>query len=456
MDTTYVDAECIMLAASTPAALDRHIDILLDEISAVFRAFGLTINWSKGKTEAILLYRGRDARIHWRLRQTPDGPVIAGPDGLKLHVVTSYKHVGSTVVGTANYTVEARARAKSALSTWCKLAVRVFGSKRLSQTIKLQLADSLVFSRLFFATETWDTERVAPLRVLEAVQTRVARRIAGTWNYDPETGKAAAADDRVSNEEVRRRLDMPSVQCELRQRRLLYLARVLRSAPASLRALLQTSPGGHTLPWVSLVMADMRALRLHHAAKLEEMPDPETDARPWCTVMMSYPTEWNELVRSYRYYSSTLLVERRRPHFIDASQETAPSGADPATRHCCSQCPLTRQRVFADARALNSHLARVHGVRRAARRFVSSGVCPACGLDFVTRARAIYHLQISSKQCRARMDAGELQQISPDIAAAIDKLDTAAAKASRREGHPTPLATAPGPRRGPKPLLRQQ
>ena len=67
-DATFVDDEAIMLAADTPQKLDTAITTLLKCLETVFAAFKLTINWSRGKTEALCTYRGKQAGDHWKAR----------------------------------------------------------------------------------------------------------------------------------------------------------------------------------------------------------------------------------------------------------------------------------------------------------------------------------------------------------------------------------------------------
>ena len=235
-DTTYVDDELLMLATNTPHDLDQKIDKLLGILCIVFKAFKLTINWAKGKTEAILVYRGPNAGKCWRERFIDGVPTIRDPYGSKLHIVQQYKHVGSIVTANGSMAPEAQLRAQSALATWYTLAANVFGSEHFRVETKACLAHSLIFPRLFYACETWPEVQPPVLRILEAVQTRVARRILNSWN-------TAKPDDagiirHTTNIELRRRLQWPSIECELRRRRLRYLLRVCRCALRSLLALL--------------------------------------------------------------------------------------------------------------------------------------------------------------------------------------------------------------------------
>ena len=48
-----------MIAATTAQELDKAIDCLLRCLESVFAAFKLTINWSRGKIEALFRTGGR-------------------------------------------------------------------------------------------------------------------------------------------------------------------------------------------------------------------------------------------------------------------------------------------------------------------------------------------------------------------------------------------------------------
>ena len=61
VDATFVDDECFVLLASTGAALDTAIDVLLSNLFHIFSNLHLAINTKPGKTEALLKYRGAGA-----------------------------------------------------------------------------------------------------------------------------------------------------------------------------------------------------------------------------------------------------------------------------------------------------------------------------------------------------------------------------------------------------------
>eukprot|EP00973_Karenia_brevis_P071441 9924212-Karenia_brevis.AAC.1 len=56
-EATFVDDEALFLCAKSPKLIDKAINGLLKDLIEFFGASGFNINWSPGKTEAILQYR---------------------------------------------------------------------------------------------------------------------------------------------------------------------------------------------------------------------------------------------------------------------------------------------------------------------------------------------------------------------------------------------------------------
>ena len=63
-EVTYVDDEAAALLASSPMELDSAIEIMLRVLATVFHRYGLSINWEKAKSEALLVYRGGNSARH--------------------------------------------------------------------------------------------------------------------------------------------------------------------------------------------------------------------------------------------------------------------------------------------------------------------------------------------------------------------------------------------------------
>ena len=81
VEAVFVDDECIFISASFPQKLDYAIDYFLKSIISIFNSSGFRINWSKGKTEAFVKYRGKSAAQHMRNRCVDGVAQIALPSG---------------------------------------------------------------------------------------------------------------------------------------------------------------------------------------------------------------------------------------------------------------------------------------------------------------------------------------------------------------------------------------
>ena len=197
------------------------------------------------------------------------------------------------------------------------------------------------------------------------------------------------------------------------------------------------------------MISDLRAVKQFHGAKLGELPDPAADARPWVALATDYRSAWRELVRTATTrFDSALTATRREPVFAPAAPLDENSSVDVAGVPC-PDCPPHARRLFGSQRAMRAHQAAAHGQRRCARNFINAdGICPGCGHSYGSRARAIVHAT-KGKAC-ADILIREGTSLEPATVLELDRADAATAKASRRAGHPTPLAHCPGPGRGPK------
>ena len=149
-------------------------------------------------------------------------------------------------------------------------------------------------------------------------------------------------------------MQVPSIDCIVRRRRLAYLARLARNPPKPLTALLQSRQDGKPLPWIATVINDLHILKESTGSTLEEMPDPETAPEAWLELMVKYPSEWEAIVKAY--YTPYNDVERIAKH----------NDPSPTANHLCSLC----NKGFETEKALLQHKRRKHGVRNDIRAYI--------------------------------------------------------------------------------------
>jgi hypothetical protein len=279
VEATYVDDEALYLAAPTAKRLEQVMGISIEILIRTFHEHGFTINWKPGKSEAIVQLRGRDAAVvrnRWTKGDNMRFPLPPSASERHMCICKSYKHVGGIIAETGSLNEEAVARARSASSAFVPLAGRLFSASRVSIKTKLSFATPLVFSRLFYNVCTWAAESKFTVRTLNRVYMQVLRRISDHSRF--------GAPGTLSDIRVRRLLRQPSVECILAKASLSYVARLLRTGPQSLQALLQFRgglDGTLMLPWVRQIINDLRGLQKYYTTKLAALPDPADDAKPW-------------------------------------------------------------------------------------------------------------------------------------------------------------------------------
>ena len=99
--------------------------------------------------------------------------------------------------------------------------------------------------------------------------------------------------------EVRVFLKMPSVECLVRQKRLLFIGRLKNYAPLSPLALLQARFNGAKPRWIETIISDFQIRKEQLPGKLAELPDPCVAAAPWVDSASKFPGEWKQIVNMY-------------------------------------------------------------------------------------------------------------------------------------------------------------
>ena len=283
-DITYVDDECLCLDAGTNEELLEKLPKVLDVMQRVFTRHFLELNWKPLKTECVLHLVGRGTKRAWKsIERSAEQRAAAGPGaakhvcrtpgGIERNVVPYYKHVGSLVDGLGRLECELQARIAAANRVYQPLAKKLMGAKYLDCKTKAQLFLSLVLSVLLYGCETWPEPTQSQGKRLEAFQMRCLRRLAG------EPRASIPGHVRISDVELRRQLDIPSIESQIRRARLRYAASLVRVAQPSVAALLGV---GLRMPadWASMLLGDLEALR-EVCPLFQNLGDPSTDWDRW-------------------------------------------------------------------------------------------------------------------------------------------------------------------------------
>ena len=198
--------------------------------------------------------------------------------------------------------------------------------------------------------------------------------------------------------------DLLAILTLLLRRRLLYFSQVLTCAPPVLRGLLAVRRGSVRMPWLRLILNDLKFVWAC-SPKCTSMPSPEEDPGAWCELIAGFPEQWAGIVRTCardEFQAST------DPESRDSSDTLALSVQCPECRAC-----------FASQNALNCHARVVHGVRCVWSKFVLGSSCPVCDKVFSCRLRVFAHLwdRRSGRglECAAAILAGQIALPCPAL-----------------------------------------
>lgn len=241
-------ADDITVTAETAAGLQHALEVLFD----VCRRWGMRISISKTKVLSFSRPRAINATPAAIPAPTPTFTI----DGVDLEVVESAKYLGSWYSADGSLDREISARISAASFASERLRRTLWKCRRVSLGRKISLYRCLVLTILLYGAESWALTRAQTQR-LETFHMRCLRRILNVkwWQH-------------ISNEEVLRRVALPSIAALLRSLRLTWLGHIARMADSRLPKRLLfaqrdgTRPLGPPRPTLRrLLDADVKKLR---------------------------------------------------------------------------------------------------------------------------------------------------------------------------------------------------
>ena len=200
------------------------------------------------------------------------------------------------------------------MSAFCPLSKKVFGNARIDRGARHRLLVFLVLSRLLYNVHVWSSVPIVAYAKMNAFYMRGLRRIAEAQRFQ-QSGHG-------SDEKIRLVLRAPSLQCLILRRRMLLLSSVARHAPPFLTSLLaaRDSSAVQCLPWVRLVVKDLKAMYMFHEHKLQDLGDPgvHTNADKWFEFARAFPVQWKQLVNRVFYANMPMDKSEHKSESVDS------------------------------------------------------------------------------------------------------------------------------------------
>eukprot|EP00959_Pyramimonas_sp_CCMP1952_P469994 9495917-Pyramimonas_sp.AAC.1 len=154
-------------------------------------------------------------------------------------------------------------------------------------------------------------------------------------------------------------MQQPSIDCLLMRARLRYVRRLMCNSPPALLASLAPRVDGKPLPWVKLIVSDLRWLREKSCVPLFwALPDPTAGPAAWRDQMAD--PKWGER------FSRVFFVES----VADPPEKCGPA---PLRPHACDICGAS----FPTCRELSSHQTAARKKRKAYSEYIGdAATCP--------------------------------------------------------------------------------
>ena len=441
----FVDDLACAIAMPGTAQLMSSLACMTSCLHDAARQRGLELNYSAGKTEAMVCPAGSGSRqlrtALWRDMHAV-WPVVVEHGLLSLRVVQSYKHLGTHLQDKAITTKDRGLRLATARQAFGPLSKSFFRKRNVSLQTKCRVFDSLVSSRHLYNVHVWSwiTDRELQLWAT-GLRTQVAAMVKPKLKGLPL--QSFSTDDLYGLLGAAAPLDV------LHANRLRYLARVLRSGPLLLWQLLKAHPSDTA--WLHALQTSFQWLRTFSTRISWPSPD---DLDSWFMVAQ-LNKKWRGTIsaalKSSIQFRQQIALAKVWEKDIERTlhrQGVLPMAVQDATdkQWQCGQC----DKSFETTRGLAMHCSKVHGYRPWAKHYMIGSTCLACGTDFDTRPRAIIHLS-GRFSCAATYRAC-FPPLSDERVAELDAADCELARDMAQQGWGRTKALLPAVRL-PLPLL---
>ena len=383
------------VALPVPCVHACQLDALLEQIMlcmhSTFASYGLRLNCSPGKTEAIVQYRGPQAP-DLRRRRFIDGfgkLSVAGKEDLR--IVSQYTHLGIIVAQHSDLSSDLNYKIGKASSAVRSMSRALFYNRRLSVPLRLQLFDTLVLPIIFYGSGAWPLLSARQFQRLSATITKWQRQIVSTGYW---------SDANVTDAAFRAHWKIPDLAVRLAKHRLLFLFQIHRQAPLVVWDMITAEDETCRTSWLHAV---------RHALQWLATLQPEVPSHD-CSVQVLL--EWVQQTASFQMRSIRhalrrhLLQEHTAHHVVQMHQRLhticSQAGVEldlPQTEihvggvFSCDSCC----RSFSSVQGLSAHRWKAHGLISSERRYVFSGVCECCRRCFWTAQRLQQHIRYSKR-----------------------------------------------------------
>ena len=415
---TWMDDLNILITAPSKQELVQKcqfaLSLLLDECAR----FQMVPNLKKGKTEAMLTFRGARSREFRRLFYSHNQglSVVCENATHTISVVSRYLHLGGIIHHRDCNKQEIKRRLAIAHQAFQQHRRLLYRNHNIAWSTRCQLFQSLILSKLTFGMESWTFPFRCDKQQIQSGIMKLYRKLLGV-----------KLSKHLSDAEVLVETALPDPTELLRRERLRYFGTLHNCQVHAHWGVLQSD-----YDWIALIQDDLQWLwdQLKGSSNLK---DPQSNFLQWQEIIIHHGRFWKKLIR--KGIAHAVLQRKNEFHAIElharigqilkdeALVDTLPdhhTHAECLSRDShfgCMQC----RRKFATHAGERVHMCRTHGEIAPERRLFDDTHCPCCLREFHTHSKVLAHLR-RSIACKETLQGRRLSCVPvPGVGSRIDQ-----------------------------------
>lgn len=353
----------------------------------VFAAFGLSLNFSCNKSEALVKFCGPGAKNSKIKLAANGGSSMFESNGLPivLRFVSCYKHMGTRFADSLDPMPDVVVR-NQLMRQGAKAFSRIFRNNNIPLRTKLIVLKAYLLSGGTYQCSTWPILSKAAYAKFHACIVYLYRMVTGnTFKVITEGG------DMFNDEALIQEYSLVAPIVMIRAARLQLFGRVVSKNVhiiCSLFKVVDQIPNNRCKGWFAALAGDFEWLSLGAKVKAP---------RSWIEAQNLVEQDPKRFRKHVRSFASSKFANLDVPRAVPCYR---PIGVH---NFSCNVC----NKVFNTKQSLALHEFKVHGIKDCLRKYVNTVFCPICMVMFHTRERLLNHLKYRSPTCKTNILLGQ-------------------------------------------------
>ena len=405
---TWMDDLALCVEGKSPQELESRVGQAASCLLDLCRQHLMSPNLAKGKTELLLVFRGRQSRAfknkYYGVNCPGHFPVLTEHGLHRILITKSYKHLGGWLHHRPDQRMEVGQKAALAHATFSKHRKVLFANPYISFDKRAEIFTSIVLSNMLYGADSWNFDAKKDAQRFHVAVLKLYKRLI---RWKPE--------DQISDEAVIAQTGLPAPQELLRRARLRYLATLCNCGIHDIWTLL-----AHDRDWCRQLEEDM-VWMWEQLSRSSPLKDPREHFPQWLMFLQDHKSYWKRLINRACLHA---ILQRRKvtevgalhhylcgrigeilqlqPAEVPYGHHTSTDAS--STHYGCLTCGITCGSKAGEG----AHMFRKHGVRAWCRQFFDEPSCPACLRFFHTMAKTKAHLYYAPR-CRQILASRQLQ-----------------------------------------------